>query len=311
MRSNRFFNCTSLRTRRRIFPIAGIEEHLASFRECSAGRNRTNVHRAGSDGGPGHGTSVAARVVGEAIGTAIGNLCRSVSGGMGLIGVSFSFAWHVPGAPCGHGPDEAGPSRDGAGPFLDWHQGRARAPSDKTNSDLSDACANASAVRSNRFFNCTSMRAATDAPYVGHPSLRTRRRIFPISGSELLLASFRECSAGRNGTNVHRAGSDGGPGHGTSVAARVAGEAIGTAIGNLCRSVSGGIGQIGVSFSFAWHVPGAPVGTARTEPGPPGMGGWTFACIPYPAVWGAGGQCNAPRGEPAARVAHGGRFFGE
>ena len=48
----------------------------------------------------------------------------------------------------------------------------------KGNSDLSDASANAPAMRSNRFFFCTPTCVATDAPDVGHPSLRTLRRFF-------------------------------------------------------------------------------------------------------------------------------------
>ncbi len=51
-----------------------------------------------------------------------------------------------------------------------------------------------------------------------------------------------------NGKNVHCAGSDGGPGHEASVAARVVGDAIGPVIGKHRRSVSVGIGQIGVCF---------------------------------------------------------------
>jgi hypothetical protein len=68
-----------------------------------------------------------------------------------------------PAPPCsGHGPDEAGPSRDGAGLCLDWLQGRAWAPPNKTNSDLSDAFANASAMRSKSFFFCNPMRECKD-----------------------------------------------------------------------------------------------------------------------------------------------------
>ena len=46
-------------------------------------------------------------------------------------------------------------------------------PSTKTNSDFSDAYANASAIFPNSFFFCNSMCARTDAPGAGHPSLRT------------------------------------------------------------------------------------------------------------------------------------------
>ncbi len=135
------------------------------------------------------------------------------------------------------------------------------------NSDLSDACANAPAMRSNRFFNCTSMCAATDAPDVGHPSLRTRRRFFPISGSEeleKLLASFRDRSADQNGKmSIVRVATEV-PGTGRPSLPALW-DAMELAIGTLCRSVSAGIGQIGVLSSFPMRPETAPRNSADSS----------------------------------------------
>ncbi len=127
-------------------------------------------------------------------------------------------------------------------------QGRKR-----TNSDLSDASANAPAMRSGSFFFRHPMRARTDAPDAGPPSLRARGRFFRFG-----MAAQR---AGMGKMPIARAATDA-PGHGVSVAARMVGEALGWPMGCF----AGALAEASEKSEFFF---GFPAGGSPAPPGGP------------------------------------------